>query len=54
MNESTRHECIKKEILDLKNEVSTLILNFEDEIQQKFETMNNRFNTVENSMKPLY
>ena len=47
MNESTRFESIKQEILDLKNAVITLISNFKDEIHQKFETMNNRINTME-------
>ena len=47
MNESTRFGSIKQEILDLKNAVITLISNFKDEIHQKFETMNNRINTME-------
>ena len=42
-----------QEILDLKNEVSTLMSNFKDDIQQKFETMNNRLNTKENSIKTI-
>ena len=37
----------------LKNEVSTLMSNFKDEIQQKFETMTNRLNTKENSIKTI-
>ena len=40
-------------ILNIKNEVSTLISNFKDEIPQKFETINNRLNTVENSIKTI-
>ena len=47
MNESTRFGSIQQEILDLKNAVITLISNFKDEIHQKFETMNNRINTME-------
>ena len=47
MNESKRFGSIKQEILDLKNAVITLISNFKDEIHQKFETMNNRINTME-------
>ena len=53
MNENTRLGGIKQEILDLKNEVSTLISNFKDEIQQKFETINNILNTMENSIKTI-
>ena len=53
MNESTRLGSIKQEILDLKNEVSTLISNFEVEIQQKFKTMNNILNTMENGIKTI-
>ena len=53
MNENTRLVGIKQEILDLKNEVSTLISNFKDEIQQKFETINNILNTMENSIKTI-
>ena len=40
-------------ILNIKNEVSTFISNFKDEIPQKFETINNRLNTVENSIKTI-
>ena len=53
MNESTRLGSIKQEILDLKNEVSTLISNFKVEIQQKFKTMNNILNTMENGIKTI-
>ena len=53
MSESTTLGSIKQDILDLKNEVSTLISNFKDEIQQKFETMTNRLNTKENSIKTI-
>ena len=53
MSESTRLGSIKQDILDLKNEVSTLMSNFKDEIQQKFETMTNRLNTKENSIKTI-
>ena len=35
-------------------EVSPLLSNFKDEIQQKFETMNNRLKTIKNNIKPLY
>ena len=40
-------------ILNIKNEVSTLISNFKDEIPQKFETIKNRLNTIENSIKTI-
>ena len=53
MSESTTLGSIKQDILDLKNEVSTLMSNFKDEIQQKFETMTNRLNTKENSIKTI-
>ena len=53
MSESTTFGSIKQDILDLKNEVSTLMSNFKDEIQQKFETMTNRLNTKENSIKTI-
>ena len=53
MSESTRLGSIKQDILDLKNEVSTLMSNFKDKIQQKFETMTNRLNTKENSIKTI-
>ena len=48
MNESTSFLILKQEIFDLKNEDSTRISNFKDEIHQKFETMNNRPNAMEN------
>ena len=50
MSESRTLGSIKQDILDLKNEVSTLMSNFKDEIQQKFETMTNRLNTKENNI----
>ena len=53
MSESKTLGSIKQDILDLKNEVSTLMSNFKDEIQQKFETMTNRLNTKENSIKTI-
>ena len=53
MSESRTLGSIKQDILDLKNEVSTLMSNFKDEIQQKFETMTNRLNTKENSIKTI-
>ena len=53
MSESTTLGSIKQDILDLKNEVSTLMSNFKDEIQQKFETMTNRLNTKENNIKTI-
>ena len=52
-NKSARLGSIKQEILDLKNEVSTRISNIKDEIHQKFETMNNRLNTMVNSIKRI-
>ena len=53
MSESRTLGSIKQDILDLKNEVSTLMSNFKDEIQQKFETMTNRLNTKENNIKTI-
>ena len=53
MNESKRLGSIKQEILDLKNGVSILISNFKDEIQQKFETMNNRLNIMDNCITTI-
>ena len=42
-----------QEFLDHKNEVGTFNSNMKDEIQQKFETINNRVNTMENSIKTI-
>ena len=53
MNESKRLGSIKQEILDLKNGVSILISNFKDENQQKFETMNNRLNIMDNCITTI-
>ena len=53
MNEGTRFGSIQQEIVDFKNEFSTLISSYKKEIHQKFETMNNRHNTMENSIKTV-
>ena len=53
MVETTRFGSIKQEILDLKSEFNSIISNFKDEIHQKFETMNNRIVTMENSIKSI-
>ena len=42
-----------QEFLDHKNEVGAFNSNLKDEIQQKFETINNRVNTMENSIKTI-
>ena len=42
-----------QEFLDHKNEVGAFNSNMKDEIQQKFETINNRVNTMENSIKTI-
>ena len=44
---------IMQEFLDHKNEVGAFNSNLKDEIQQKFETINNRVNTMENSRKTI-
>ena len=51
--ETTRFGSIKQEILDLKSEFNSIISNFKDEIHQKFEIMNNRLVTMENSIKSI-
>ena len=53
MAENTRMGSIKQEILDLKNEFTSIITSFKDEMHQKFEFMNNRLNTMENSIKSI-
>ena len=53
MVETTRFGSIKQEILDLKSEFNSIISNFKDEIHQKFEIMNNRLVTMENSIKSI-
>ena len=53
MAENTRMGSIKQEILDLKNEFTSIITSFKDEMHQKFESMNNRLNTMENSIKSI-
>ena len=53
MAENTRMSSIKQEILDLKNEFTSIITSFKDEMYQKFESMNNRLNTMENSIKSI-
>ena len=42
-----------QEFLEHKNEVGAFNSNMKDEIQQKFETINNRVNTMENSIKTI-
>ena len=42
-----------QEFLDHKNEVGAFNSNMKDEIQQKFETINNRVKTMENSIKTI-
>ena len=42
-----------QEFLDHKNEVGAFNSNLKDEIQQKFETISNRVNTMENSIKTI-
>ena len=42
-----------QEFLDHKNEVGAFNSNMKDEIQQKFETINNRVNTMQNSIKTI-
>ena len=53
MAENTRMGSIKQEILDLKNEFTSIITRFKDEMHQKFESMNNILNTMENSIKSI-
>ena len=53
MAENTRMGSIKQEILDPKNEFTSIITCFKDEMHQKFESMNNRLNTMGNCIKSI-
>ena len=47
----TRLSGIKQDLLDLKNEINSVLVNIKIEMQSKFDDINNRLNVIEKNIK---